>query len=75
MENSSFPSGLSANGGWLKPVFDEGVGAAVDSWFDRCGALLLGHRTYDKAGLQGLFPEDRGLLPLEVEDGMAGGVG
>lgn len=29
------------------PVFDEGVGEAVNGWFDRCGALLLGRRTYD----------------------------
>lgn len=35
------------NGGWLMPVFDEGVGAAVNGWFEKCGALLLGRRTYD----------------------------
>ncbi|MDO5662465.1 MAG: dihydrofolate reductase family protein [Brachybacterium sp.] len=35
------------NGGWLMPVFDEGVGEAVNGWFERCGALLLGRRTYD----------------------------
>ncbi|MEL4503814.1 dihydrofolate reductase family protein [Luteococcus sp. H138] len=36
-----------SNGGWLMPVFDEGVGEAVTGWFDKCGALLLGRRTYD----------------------------
>lgn len=35
------------HGGWLIPHFDEGVGAAVDSWFSHTGALLLGRRTYD----------------------------
>ncbi|WP_420175024.1 dihydrofolate reductase family protein [Luteococcus sp. OSA5] len=35
------------NGGWLMPVFDEGVGEAVNRWFENCDALLLGRRTYD----------------------------
>lgn len=34
-------------GGWLMPVFDEGCGKAVNGWFDRCGALLLGRNTFD----------------------------
>src|SRR5690625_767208 len=34
-------------GGWLMPVFDEGCAAAVHGWFERCGALLLGRRTFD----------------------------
>lgn len=33
-------------GGWLMPVFDEGCAAAVNGWFERCGALLLGRRTF-----------------------------
>ena len=35
------------DGGWLMSVFDEGCGQAVSRWFDQCGALLLGRRTYD----------------------------
>lgn len=35
------------NGGWLMSVWDEGCGQAVSRWFDHCGALLLGRRTYD----------------------------
>ena len=34
-------------GGWLMPLFDDGVGAAVTNWFDQCGALLFGRNTYD----------------------------
>ena len=34
-------------GGWLMPVFDDGCGEAVDGWFQRCGALLLGRYTFD----------------------------
>lgn len=34
-------------GGWLMPVFDEGCGNAVNGWYERCGALLLGRRTFD----------------------------
>ncbi|GAA1188375.1 dihydrofolate reductase family protein [Nesterenkonia xinjiangensis] len=34
-------------GGWLMPFFDEGCGQAVNSWYQRCGALLLGRRTFD----------------------------
>ena len=35
------------NGGWLMSVFDEGCGQAVSRWFEQCGALLLGRKTYD----------------------------
>ena len=34
-------------GGWLMPVFDNGCGEAVNGWYERCGALLLGRRTFD----------------------------
>lgn len=34
-------------GGWLMPVFDDGCGEAVNGWYERCGALLLGRRTFD----------------------------
>lgn len=34
-------------GGWLMPVFDEGCGRAVDSWYSHTSALLLGRTTYD----------------------------
>jgi len=35
------------NGGWLMSVWDEGCGQAVGRWFELCGALLLGRKTYD----------------------------
>lgn len=41
------PRGGFTRGGWLMPVFDEGCGAAVNGWFERGDALLLGRRTYD----------------------------
>lgn len=34
-------------GGWLMPLFDEGCGQAVDGWYERCGAMLLGRNTFD----------------------------
>lgn len=34
-------------GGWLMPVFDQGSGETVNGWFEKCGALLLGRRTFD----------------------------
>ena len=36
-----------ADGGWIMSVFDEGSGQAVTRWYERCGAFLLGRRTYD----------------------------
>lgn len=42
-------------GGWLLPVFDEGCGRAVDDWFSRTSALLLGRKTYDT--FAGHWPE------------------
>lgn len=41
------PRGGFTRGGWLMPYFDDGCGQAVDGWFRRCGALLLGRRTFD----------------------------
>ncbi|GAA1188493.1 dihydrofolate reductase family protein [Nesterenkonia xinjiangensis] len=35
------------HGGWFMPFFDEGCGHAIDAWYERCGALLLGRRTFD----------------------------
>jgi dihydrofolate reductase len=34
-------------GGWVQPYFDEAVGAAVGTLFDRQYDLLLGRKTYD----------------------------
>lgn len=36
-----------SRGGWLMPVFDQGSGETVNGWFEKCGALLLGRRTFD----------------------------
>ncbi|WP_030903679.1 dihydrofolate reductase family protein [Streptomyces sp. NRRL F-5126] len=34
-------------GGWQKPVTDEGVGEAIAGWYERSDAMLLGRKTYD----------------------------
>lgn len=44
---SEDPMGGFAHGGWLPQFFDEQVGAAIDAFFGRDYALLLGRRTYD----------------------------
>lgn len=36
-----------SRGGWLMPVFDQGSGEVVNGWYEKCGALLLGRRTFD----------------------------
>jgi dihydrofolate reductase len=36
-----------AHGGWLPQFFDEEIGQAIDGFFDRPYALLLGRRTYE----------------------------
>jgi dihydrofolate reductase len=41
------PTGGFALGGWLAPLFDEGLGNQVDSLFSQPFDLLLGRRTYD----------------------------
>jgi dihydrofolate reductase len=41
------PTGGFAYGGWMVPVSDEAVGAAIDDFFTRPFDLLLGRRTYD----------------------------
>ncbi|HEY5722503.1 MAG TPA: dihydrofolate reductase family protein [Allosphingosinicella sp.] len=41
------PTGGFAHGGWLHPLFDEGLGHQVDTLFGRPFDLLLGRRTYD----------------------------
>lgn len=41
------PTGGFAHGGWLAPVADEEMGAAIGALFDRPFDLLLGRRTYD----------------------------
>lgn len=35
------------DGGWLFSTWDDGCAQAVSRWFDQCGTLLLGRRTYD----------------------------
>ncbi|HIY65990.1 MAG TPA: dihydrofolate reductase family protein [Candidatus Agrococcus pullicola] len=49
------PRGGFTRGGWLLPVFDEGCGRAVDDWYSRTSALLLGRNTYDT--FAGHWPE------------------
>jgi dihydrofolate reductase len=44
---SEDPTGSFEHGGWLTQFFDEDVGAAIDGFFGRDYALLLGRRTYD----------------------------
>ena len=44
---SEDPTGGFAHGGWLPQFFDEDVGEAIDDFFGRDYALLLGRRTYD----------------------------
>ncbi|NHT76904.1 dihydrofolate reductase [Rhizobiaceae bacterium CRRU44] len=41
------PTGGFAHGGWMFPVADDQVGAAVGEFFSRPYDLLLGRRTYD----------------------------
>ena len=40
-------TGGFAHGGWMEPIFDEGVGHQVDTLFTLPFDLLLGRRTYD----------------------------
>jgi dihydrofolate reductase len=44
---SEDPTGGFTHGGWLPQFFDEDVGQAIDDFFGRDYALLLGRRTYD----------------------------
>ena len=44
---SEDPTGGFEHGGWLPQFFDEDVGQAIDAFFGRDYALLLGRRTYD----------------------------
>lgn len=44
---SEDPTGGFPHGGWLAPMFDEEVGAAIDAFFGDAYDLLLGRRTYD----------------------------
>ncbi|KQS69443.1 riboflavin biosynthesis protein RibD [Rhizobium sp. Leaf371] len=41
------PTGGFVQGGWMFPVADEEVGAAIGAFFSRPYDLLLGRRTYD----------------------------
>lgn len=41
------PTGGFPHGGWLAPVFDEGLGNQVDTLFGQPFDLLLGRRTYE----------------------------
>lgn len=41
------PTGDFGHGGWLPQFFDEGVGEAIDDFFQQPYDLLLGRRTYD----------------------------
>jgi dihydrofolate reductase len=44
---SEDPTGGFAHGGWMFPVSDDQVGAAIGEFFSRPYDLLLGRRTYD----------------------------
>ena len=41
------PTGGFTHGGWLPQFFDDDVGQAIDAFFGKDYALLLGRRTYD----------------------------
>lgn len=41
------PTGGFPHGGWLAPIFDEGLGNQVDTLFGQPFDLLLGRRTYE----------------------------
>ena len=41
------PTGGFSHGGWLAPIFDEGLGNQVDTLFGQPFDLLLGRRTYE----------------------------
>lgn len=41
------PTGGFAHGGWMEPIFEEGVGHQVDTLFAGEFDLLLGRRTFD----------------------------
>lgn len=60
------PTGGFAQGGWLAPVSDEQVGAAVGTLFARPFDLLLGRRTYD------IFAA---FWPYVGQEGDDGGIG
>lgn len=44
---SGDPTGGFVHGGWMLPVADDRVGAAIGDVFSRPSDLLLGRRTYD----------------------------
>jgi dihydrofolate reductase len=53
------PTGGFPHGGWLAPIFDEGLGNQVDTLFGQPFDLLLGRRTYEIFAAHWPFvPED-----------------
>ena len=63
---SEDPTGGFVHGGWMFPVADEQVGAAIGDFFSRPYDLLLGRRTYDIFAAYWPYVDDEGTAMGEA---------